>query len=350
LFLDNSLAWDYNDTGAAYQNTVGYYPVLGNIDLGWEETHQANIGLDFTFFNNRLEGNIDVYQKNTKKLFSGINLSAVTGQYGISGNNGELENKGIEIALRYKLIKKADFDLTVWANTAYNKNTLISFPAESIIPGSTTLAEGHTIYEWYMIPHVGVDPDTGEWLYKDIDGNIVDYTGIDPERDARFTGKSFLPKWNGGFGFSANYKGWYLDANFSYQAGFHKFDNLLAWLEDHTAANDMNLSADLLNAWTPENPNTDMASLNANNVFDWDSDRLLYDASFVRFRSATLGYNIPQRWLDGTALKGVNIFIQGENLLIWTKWKGFDPEGVKTTSLGQYPNPRSFSFGVNVEF
>lgn len=365
LFLDNSLAWDYNTAaGRGYLSSVGYYPLIGNLDLGWEETHQANIGLDFTFFNNRLEGNIDVYQKTTKKLYTDIILSGGVGAldpdelsptyllptYYINGNNGELVNKGIEVALRYKLIKKTDFDLTVWANTAYNKNTITSITNEIINPGSSVLANEHSVYEWYMIPHVGVDPDTGQWLYKDIDGNIVDYTGIDPERDSRFTGKSFLPKWNGGFGFSANYKGWYLDANFSYQADFYKFDNLLAWLEDHTAASDMNLSADLLNAWTPENPNTDMASLTANNVYDWDSDRLLYDASFIRFRSATLGYNLPQRWLEGTALKGVNIFVQGENLLIWTKWKGFDPEGVKTTSLGQYPNPRSFSFGVNVEF
>lgn len=350
LILDNALAWDANVSGSGYQNTNAYYPVLGNIELGWEETHQANIGMDFIFLRDRLEGNIDVYKKNTKKLFTTTRLSAVTGQYEIDGNNGELENKGVEVALRYKLIKKNDFNVTVWANTAYNKNTIISMPNEFIEPGSPTLAEGHTAYEWSMIPFVGVDPESGQWLYEDIDGNIVDYTGIDPVRDSRFTGKSFLPKWNGGFGLSMDYKGWYLDANFSYQAGFYKFENLYAWLNDYTGMADMNVTADLLNAWTPENPNTNMASLNANNVYDWTSDRLLEDASFIRFRSATLGYNVPQRWLEGTSLKGVNLFIQGENLLIWTKWKGYDPEGVKTTSLGQYPNPRSFSFGVNVEF
>ncbi|NLN34221.1 MAG: SusC/RagA family TonB-linked outer membrane protein [Flavobacteriaceae bacterium] len=365
MFLDTSLAWSANVVAPGYQNTSAYYPLLGNIAVGWEETHQANIGLDFIFFNNRLEGNIDVYQKNTKNLYTQIGLSAGVGAlydhdnnpstppittYNIKGNNGELENKGIEALLRYKLINQKDFDLTIWANTAYNKNTIISIPNESINPGGASLAEGHMVWEQYLIPYVGVDQETGEWLYMDFEGNIVDHTGIDPERDSRWTGKSFLPKWNGGFGLSANYKGWYLDANFSYQADFYKFDNMLAWLQDHTGAVDMNLSADLLDAWTPDKPSATMASLTANNVYDWDSDRLLKDASFIRFRSATLGYNIPSRWLEGTSLKGVNLFVQGENLLIWTKWKGFDPEGVKTTSLGQYPNPRSFSFGVNVEF
>lgn len=350
LFLDNSTAWDYYATGAAYQNSTGYYPVLGNIDLGWEETHQANIGLDFILFKNRLEGNIDVYQKTTKKLFTDIRLSASAGQYEINGNNGELENKGIEVALRYKLIKSDDFNLTVWANTAYNKNTINKLPNEILNIGGASLAEGHAAYEMYMIPFYGVDADTGEWLYYDVDGNIVDYTGIDPERDVRWTGKSFLPKWNGGFGFNVDYKGWYADLNFSYQAGFYKWDNLMAWLNDSSSAADMNMSADLLNAWTPTNTNTNIAALTANDVYDWDSDRLLKDASFVRFRSATVGYSFPQKMLEGTFMKGLNLFVQGENLYIWTKWKGFDPEGVKTTSLGQYPNPRSFSFGVNVEF
>lgn len=350
LFLDNAVSWNAYTSASGYQNTIGYYPYIGNYDIGWEETHQANIGLDFIFFDNRFEGNVDVYKKNTKKLFTDIQLSAVTGQYSVNGNNGELENKGIEVALRYKLIRQKDFNLSLWANTSYNKNEIIEMPDEIINPGGASLAGGHMAYEMYMIPFVGVDPETGEWLYKDINDNIVDWHDIDPERDSRWTGKSFLPKWNGGFGLNIDYKGWYLDANFSYQAGFYKFDNLYAWLNDPTAVKDMNVVADFMDAWTPENPNGSMASLTANYVYDWSSDRLLVDASFIRFRSATLGYNVPKKWLERTALNGLNIFIQAENLAIWTKWKGYDPEGVKINSLGQYPNPRSFSFGVNVEF
>lgn len=345
----NTLAWDYYTSDAGYLNSVAYYPVVGNIDVGWEETHQANIGLDFRLLNNRLEGNIDVYKKNTKKLFTDINLSALTGQYEINGNNGELENKGVELALRYKVVKSNDFNVTLWANTAYNKNKIVSMPSEDIQPGATTLAEGHMAYEYYMIPFVGVDSETGEWLYKDIDGNIVDYTGIDPERDARFTGKSLVPKWNGGFGVNIDYKGWYLDANFSYQADFAKFDNLRWWLYDAGGVADQNVTADLLNAWTPENPNTNVAALDANNVYDGDSDRMISDASFVRFRSATLGYNFPKEWLEKTFIDNVNVYVQGENLLLWTKWKGYDPEGLTSFRLGQYPNPRLISVGVNVK-
>lgn len=350
LFLDNNRAWDAYVSAPGYQNSSSYISVLGNIDLAWEETHQANIGLDFLLFKNRLEGNVDVYQKRTKKLFSDLRLSAVTGQYEIDGNNGEIENKGIELALRYKLIKTNDLGLTIWANGAYNKNTVLKLENELLNIGGASLAEGHMAYELYNIPFAGVDPTNGDWLYYDVDGNMVNFAGIDPERDARWSGKSFLPKWNGGFGMNIDYKGWYADANFSFQADFYKFDNLMAWVQDSSSAVDMNLSADLLDSWTPDNPNASFAAMTANTVYDWDSDRLVKDASFIRFRSATLGYNFPSKSLEGTFVKGLNLFVQGENLMIWTKWKGYDPEGIKTTSLGQYPNPRSFSFGVNVEF
>lgn len=350
LYYDNSLAWDFYTSGDGYQNTGAYFPVLGNIDVGWEETHQANIGLDFLVFKNRLEGNLDVYRKDTKKLYTDINLSATTGQYDIDGNNGKLRNEGVELALRYKALNHQDYSLTFWANTSYNKNKILKMPSESPNPGGVGLAEGRMAFEFNLIPYMGVDPETGEYLYMDHEGNIVDWTQIDTERDARWTGKSLLPKWVGGFGFDVEYKGFYLDVAFSYQLEYYKWDNLYWWLWDSSSAVDMNLTSHLLDAWTPENPNTGVAALLANDAFDGDSDRLLYDAGFLRLRNATLGYNVPKKFLEGTFVKKANVFVTGENLAIWTKWKGYDPEGQVNYTLGQYPNPRVISVGLNLEF
>ena len=353
LFLDTDIAYDYyssDNTIPGYLNGISYFPTLGNINVGWEETHQANIGLDFILFNNRLDGNIDVYQKTTKELYTSIGLSSVSGEYVIDGNNGELENKGIEVSLRYKIIRSNDFNLTLWANTAYNENKILALDTEMNNIGGPALKEGHEAYEFLMIPYAGVNMENGEFMYYDIDGNRVGVDGIDPERDARWTGKSLLPKWVGGFGLNADYKGLYLDVNFSYQADYYKFDNLLSWLYDSASVNSMNMSADLLDAWSPENPNGSLPSLTANQTLDGQSDRLLFDASFIRLRSATFGYNIPKDLLSNTFVKGMNVFVQGENLLLWTKWRGFDPEGQRNFSLGQYPNPRIISLGINVEF
>lgn len=351
LFLDSSLAWDYNTTGTGYLNNPIYATVLGNSSVQWEETSQANIGIDGIFFNNRLEGNIDVYQKVTNNLYNFMNLSGITGQYVINGNNGKLTNKGIELNLRYNLIRNDDFNLTVFANTSYNENKITDLESENLTPGGVVNAEGGPVRQFYLLNYLGVNEENGELLFADADGNPTETPN--PDEDAVFTGKSNLPKWTGGFGLNAEYKGFYLDLNFSYQADFYKWDNALFWLYDGSSSSvsSFNVSADLLNAWTPENPTSNFPALDASNInFAASSDRYLYDASFIRLRNTVIGYNFPKKFLEGTSIKNMNVFLQGENLLLWSKWRGFDPEGYTNFSLGQYPNPRTISLGFNVEF
>lgn len=350
LFLDYDLVYDTNDTGQGYMNLPTYVPILGNPDAQWEETAQANIGLDWIMFDSRFTGNLDVYRKVTSHLFNYKNYSAITGQYIINGNNGEITNKGIELSLRYQLFKQNDFNLAVYANGAYNHNEITDLESEGIDPGGSGQALNGPVNQFVMYHYLGVNPENGNLLFQSADGTPTE----DPvPADAIYTGKSNLPKYVGGFGLDADYKGFYVDLNFSFQADFYKWDNALYWLYDGAAStiNNQNVSADLLNAWTPENPNSDFPSLSATNKsYDGDSDRYLYDASFVRLRSAVLGYSFPQETLDGTFIKGLNVYLQGENLFLWTKWRGFDPEGYVNYSLGQYPNPRTLSFGVNLEF
>ncbi|QAA81579.1 SusC/RagA family TonB-linked outer membrane protein [Aequorivita sp. H23M31] len=350
LYLDSDLVYDTNDTGQGYMNLPTYFPIIGNSDVQWEETAQANIGLDWILFDNRLSGNLDVYQKITSKLFNQMDLSAITGQYSIKGNNGEITNKGVELNLRYQMLRNKDFNLAVYANGSYNHNEITALETEAIDPGGSGQALNGPVNQFYMYEYVGVNPENGELLFNAADGSVTENPV--PE-DAVYTGKSNLPKYVGGFGLNADYKGFYLDVAFSFQADFYKWDNALFWLYEGAASTvaNYNVSADLLDAWTPENTNANFPSLTASNKnFDGSSDRYLFDASFVRLRSTVLGYSFPQETLDGTFIKGLNVFVQGENLLLWTKWRGFDPEGYVNYSLGQYPNPRTISFGVNLEF
>ena len=92
-------------------------------------------------------------------------------------------------------------------------------------------------------------------------------------------------------------------------------------------------------------------SLNATNLaFEGDSDKFLKDASFVRLKNVVLGYDIPRDVLKGTFVKSLKIFVQAENLVTWTKWRGYDPEPNFTYSLSVYPNMKSISLGTNFEF
>jgi hypothetical protein len=111
------------------------------------------------------------------------------------------------------------------------------------------------------------------------------------------------------------------------------------------------VSADLLNAWTPTNTNTDVPSL-SNTNFDSGSisDRFLRNSSYLRLRNISIGYNVPSKFLEKTFIKSVRFRLQGENLLTFTKWKGFDPESFETSTTGNFPLPRLYTFGVDINF
>ncbi|MDO5510410.1 MAG: SusC/RagA family TonB-linked outer membrane protein [Weeksellaceae bacterium] len=352
MYMNPNAALDYNTTsGSGYLNQNAIVSVLGNNTLQWEVIKQANIGLDWIVFNNRFEGNLDLYRKNTTMLFDTQPISGVHGQYAITGNNGEIQNQGIELNLRYHAIRQENARLTFWGNGAYNDNKVIDLFEEDTTPGGTANLIGGPINQWYLLNYLGVNPENGNLLFADVDGNPTEQPDL--VRDAVRTGYSALPRYVGGFGVQGEYNGFFADVQFSYMAGMKRWDNQLYWLYDGSPASvaGYNVSADLLNAWTPENPNANMPALaNTNQSFDGDSDRYLYDASFVRLRNVQVGYSVPGRLLRNTFVKQFTVFAQGENLAVWSDWRGFDPEGYQSTALGVYPNPRTISFGFNARF
>lgn len=341
-------------TNPVYNNGASgfYLSQLGNSELQWEEIAQANIGIDFRTLKGRLEGNIDIYNKQTSKLFTDIQVSAVNGLYEYNGNLGGIRNRGIELLLRYKVFNKENFNLSVFANGSYNKNTITDLQIP-LLTGSLINQVGGTVYQWNVVPYMGIDPETGKMRYMDINGNIT--TNNPTEADRRATGKNYFPAYIGGFGFNVDYKGFFLDTLFSFQADYYRTDNQEYWayLGQGYAMDGFNVSSHLLNAWTPENKYTDIPSWDVLKGSDNSStsDRFLRDASFIRFKSLTLGYSLPKRFSDKAFVKNLKIFVQGENLYLWRKeYNGYDPEGLGTFPLGSYPNPRTISVGTSFEF
>jgi hypothetical protein len=142
--------------------------------------------------------------------------------------------------------------------------------------------------------------------------------------DRRLTGKSPYAKFTGGFGFNFQYKGWFLDTLFSFQQGGYIYDNLHSWvMNPDYAASNINVSADLLNAWTPDNTGSNIPSLFASNAgTDGSSDRFLYKTDFIRLKNISLGYSFTREQLGKLPVKGIKVFVQAENLYTWTSWKG----------------------------
>ncbi|MEE6126369.1 SusC/RagA family TonB-linked outer membrane protein [Chryseobacterium arthrosphaerae] len=331
---------------SGYQNLLGYnFTNLSNPYLKWEQVKQTNIGLDFNY-KGLIEGSVDYYQKRTTRMFNDLQKSSVTGYYSIRGNDGVLDNKGVEGLIRYNAIKTADTKLSIFANAAYNSNKIVSMGSENLA-GDVVHAIGGPAGQYQLYPYIGVNPDNGNLQFLDRNGNI---TEAPTSADRRLTGKSRYAKFTGGFGFNFQHKGWFFDTLFSFQQGGWIYDNLNSWLMDPNAVVNRNLSADLLNAWTPDNRNTDVPSLGAKNLSLGSSDRFLRRSDFVRLKNISVGYNFTKEQLGKLPVRGIKVFVQAENLYTWTKWKGFDPEPITSYSLNVYPNPKTVSVGLNVDF
>lgn len=334
-----------------YQNLPTYVVgQLANPDLKWETIAQANIGVDYEVWKGRLRGTFDVYQKTTKDLYLSAPISGINGTYELAGNNGDLRNSGVEALVSYDLIRNNDFLLTVTFNGSYNKNEIISIPGGEFDNGLTIDKEGGQLNQFYLIKYAGVNPTNGNLLFYTKDGELTE--NPNPETDRRLTGKTGLtPTYQGGFGFEASYKGFYVTTQFNYVADIYRFDYDLEGLQDPSDIGVFNKSTDILNAWTTDNRNTDIPSLFLTNKgVDADSDRYLKDASYVRLRYASIGYNFKPELLAKTPFTAIKAFVQGENLVTWSKWRGWDAESSRLADQYQYPTPRIFSMGLELQF
>jgi TonB-linked SusC/RagA family outer membrane protein len=354
IFNGVQIVRDLNSTQSGYGNAPSFgVSSIANVNAKWETTSQANVGVDFNI-KNRLSGSFDVYKRVTTDLYTNIPVSSSNGITNLAGNNGALSNEGIELSLRYDVLKSTDLKLAVYANGAYNKNKITDLGVlndgtdKQRIGNDFANAIGGPANQYFVVPYKGVNPVNGNLLFTDINGAD---TESPTDADRRLTGKNNLPVYQGGFGLNASYKGFFLDAAFAYSADFYRFDFDYQGLMDIRNAEIFTVSADILNAWTPTNTNTNVPSWDASNIDAADiSDRFLQDASFIRLRNLSVGYDVPSKFLEKTFLKSVRFRVQGENILTWTKWRGFDPETFKSSATGYFPTPKLYTFGVDINF
>lgn len=321
---------------------------IGNPNLKWETTYTANIGTDFTLFNSRLYGSLDVYNKITRDLFVQKQLTAPAGGYVTIINAGELGNKGVELDLGYDIIKNSNLIWSIKGNFGYNKNEILSIAGEQpYTSGTSRITEGLPLGSHFEVAWAGVDQATGAPLYYKKDGSITSVYSAD---DKVQTFGTWEAPWKGGFSSSVRFGGFDLSVLFTFQSGAYKTDNLEYFTENPVGflAGGYNQSASL-NFWTkPGDIASTPSPLYATNF----SSKIIHDASFVRFRDVTLSYTIPKETLKGNkVISNARFFVQGSNLFIWTKWRGMDPEaGPANINLSEFPNPRAVTAGVNITF
>ncbi|NOW96293.1 TonB-dependent receptor [Mucilaginibacter sp. SG564] len=350
-----------------YAGVAGARPTqLPNPDLKWETTAQADLGLDIGFFEGRLAGTFDVYQKKTRDLLLNVQVPGTSGYTTITQNLGKLQNRGFELQIDSKnLVGVVKWSTSV--NLSINRNKITDLKGQ-VITGSgdavNRAVEGQPLGVFFAPEFAGADPANGDALYyKNTDmGNgqrdrtkTSDYNQATPVKIGDPN-----PKYIAGLNNSVAFKGF--DFSFLLQAvqGNNIYNGAGQYMSSSGSNGYDNQTIDQLNSWKKPGDitNVPQARLFGGNGIS-PSSRYIEDGSYVRLKNIIIGYNFPKEILTKIKLQSLRIYAQATNLATWTKYKGWDPElnsdafsGNITQGYDFYaaPQAKTITFGINVGF
>lgn len=369
--------YNYNNTLA-----VGYYPSrISNEDLRWETTEQIDFGIDIGLLKNRISLEADIYNKNTRDLLLNVPLPFTTGYENSLQNLGEVRNRGVELNLNTVNVKRKSFSWTTDVNFSMNRNEVISLGEDADefyvngtfwrFTGDFIVREGEPVgsiigyktdgvYQYVdfntddqgnltrkqEVPYLtGTNPKPGDVKFIDSTGD-----GIVDSNDRVILG-SANPLHYGGITNNFDYKGFDLSFFFQWSYGNETYNiTRNMGLENNDYSNKL---AEILNSWTPDNQNTRLWSYTGKAPEGILTDFLIEDGSFIRLSNVTLGYSIPSSGLKRYNIKNFRIYVSGDNLLLFTNYKGYDPDvSVSNNPLtpgidhGAYPRSRTIRLGL----
>lgn len=389
-----------------------------NPDVKWETTITRNVGLDFGFFKERLSGTIDVYWNTVKDLLVPSDIPGYTGYTKLMTNVGQTSNRGIELQLNAWLVETKDFSLNATFNIGHNKNKIDKLASgekewiltsgwrndvvnsddyRAYVGGTSGLIYGYVNDGFYTVADFeSFDSKSRTWKLKDgvVDSSPLSdtprpgnakfkkLTAIDPnstnpyqltEADRTVIGNT-TPKFSGGFGLNATYKGFDMSMFFNFMYDFDVLNAnkimLTTWADNKENNFLMDIASD--KRWrnfddmgneirySPEV----LAEFNKNATM-WNPTSIgrpicmsyaVEDGSFLRLNSATLGYTLPSVWTKKVGLSKVRFYVSGNNLFTLTGYSGYDPEVNIATGLtpnidyNRYPRSRTYTFGAQLTF
>jgi len=390
-------------SGSSNTATLGFAPnTIANPNLTWETTHAYDLGVDLSLWKDRIIFTGDVYLKQTKDLLLQADIPSQSGFMRQYQNLGQIDNRGVELALSTINIKRTHFSWSSNINLTMNRNKVVSLGSVSYIPVTvyggaiTTIgrvitgqpigtAFGYVYDGIYQLRDfsiknaagTAIDPAVitnanlnnytytvnsgipamasraarpGDLKYKDLNND-----GVINDDDRKVVSNS-NPKHYGGFSNNFSYKNFDLSVLFNWSYGNEVLNLGRARLEAGQSQFANVTEAYWFNRWTVENPSTEYPRLNGQGKLDVSS-YYTEDASFLRLKNVTLGYNLNNLTsLKKIGISGLRVYLTGINLHTWTNYSGFDPEvnsysallpGVDNIS---YPRERSFIFGLNLKF
>lgn len=348
---------------------------IANSDLKWETTTQLNLGVDMSFWEGRLQASIDYFNKKTTDILLHLPVPPSSGFNTALRNIGSMQNTGFELMLDSRNIVNKNF---TW-NTSFNISTLRNKvldigPLSEILSGDvgfTTnfciIKEGYPLNAYYGYKVTGIfqeGDDIANSAQPNAQPGYPIFENTNPEVDNRITAEDRVilgdPFPDFTFGLSNAFTFGDFDFNFFVQGEMGAEilnQNLVEALYPFESIRNR-YAEPMLNRWTPENTDTKWPSgINPTSYGGGPANSLtIEDASFIRLKSVELGYNFYPQGRLGKIFKSARVYLTGQNLYVWTKYMGYDPE---VSSLGDsnvkydynsYPSARSFLFGINLSF
>lgn len=353
---------------------IGMIKNAPNPHLRWEKTRDMKVSMDIGFFDERFHLQAELYDRRTRDAVTSVDVPYTTGFSTQSFNTSELLNQGIEVTLNAHMVKTKDWDMTVSANIAYNRNKLLKYNGNKSFWGTNYV--GYPLGAIISGKVQGIDKKTGVYTYETRPDAVLQTAADrnDKNNYAFYLGTSTAPT-NGGYSISVSYKQLHLNIGGTYSLGGKILNNITcpvgySSMEAHvvetpfTQENDLyvnylNVRKDAVNRWTPDNPitNAHPRIIDARGDYLGLSDyvvnsdainkaSMLENVSYFKLGSIMLGYNFVGKWMQKVHINSLALSFSMSNLFTITNYSGIDPE----TPGAVYPTPRTFSMGLSVGF
>jgi TonB-linked SusC/RagA family outer membrane protein len=328
-----------------YAGIPGIFPSSpGNEDYKLESQVLTNIGVDLTFWDRRARFTADYFIKDSRNLFVSQPLSRTTGFSSLPTNAAQVRNSGLDFSLSFDVIRKKDLLVTFGINGGFLKNRVMSLGSLSEIPqGTGIIRVGYPLGTHFTVGWMGVDPQSGNPVYQDINGFP---TNVYSAANNRAEFGTFIPAFTGGATMDITWKNFNISALLSTAQNVQRFNNEAFFYETTNSNIGFNKRVDLLNSWRKPGDITNYQRIGTARQF---SSRDVQDASFIRFRNLQVGYNFVIK-NEKLGIRGIRFWAQGQNLFTWTKWQGFDPEESNNIATYEFPNPRTYTMGLDINF
>lgn len=346
----------------------------GNENLDWERTITYDVGLDMEMFEGRFKTTLDYFYKKTTNMLFASDLPYYTGYMKENQNIADMMNQGIDLQIISTNVQTNDFLWQTILNLSRSTNKILKlkFEGNQLDNANSSYkyyAEGEPVAQWYLHEWVGVDPMTGDPLWKYADGtvsNIAPESNYATSQQNKFVKGTALPDLYGSLANTLFYRDFELNFMFTFALGSKMMNSTRATLLTYTNTDANNLGKEVLNMWQLPGQKTDIPRLNNNSIingYDYTTaittTRFLEDNSYLRLKNLTLTYNVPQRLLLKTkTFRQLRLFATFTNLFTFTKYSGLDPEvsafGSSAIGAGYdnstMPQSHSYQFGVRANF